>query len=403
MNVLRQRNFVIYAAGNTISWLGVWMQRLAIGWLSWDLSHSPLWVGLISLAQYIPLIIGAPLFGVLLDHSDRRRYALAVNFVLMLLAFALYAAAAFGALSIWHLFALCSLLGVANSAYQPVRLAMVTDVVPRALFTQAIGVNSMLFNTTRLVGPALGGVAIAALGVKAAFAINAVSYVAVLVSLMMLRLQPTAPHPEGIDVFAQLAAGIRYSIGRRDIREVLLLSAITSLLARGGLEMLPVFADGIFRHGSSGLATLTAASGAGALAAGLLLSKTRSPGRLRTLTWWSAMGSGVLLAVFALTKSYWEAVAMVALLGTLVTLCSVGLQAVLQSNLDDAYRGRLVGLWGVVNVAGPSIGGALIGTLSHFANLPDVCAASGLLCAVLSAAAMKRSSTADARAGTTAI
>jgi MFS family permease len=398
MKVLRERNFAIYAVGNTISWLGMWMQRLAIGWLSWDLSHSPLWVGLISLAQYVPLIVAGPLFGVLLDHSDRRRYALAVNGVLMALAFGLYAAAAFDALSIWHLFGLCCLLGIANSAYQPVRLAMVTDVVPRPLLTQAISVNSMLFNTTRLAGPALGGIAIAALGVKAAFALNAVSYAAVLVSLMMLHLTPTPRKPGGLNVFGQLAAGIRYSLERRDIREVMMLSAISSLLARGGLEMLPAFADGVFRHGSSGLATLTAASGAGALGAGVLLARTRTPGRLRTLTWWSAIGSGLLLTVFALLKNFVAAVAVVALLGTFVTLCSVGLQAVLQSNLDDAYRGRMVGLWGVVNVAGPSVGGALIGGLTHFADLADVCAASGLLCAVLSAAAMRRSSLADARA-----
>src|SRR5260221_242568 len=277
MKVLSERNFAIYAMGNTISWLGMWMQRLAIGWLSWDLSQSPLWVGLISLAQYVPLIVAGPLFGVLLDHSDRRRYALAVNGVLMALAFGLYAAAAFDALSIWHLFGLCCLLGIANSAYQPVRLAMVTDVVPRPLLTQAISVNSMLFNTTRLAGPALGGIAIAALGVKAAFALNAVSYAAGLVSLMMLHLAPTPRKPGGLDVFGQLAAGIRYSLERPDIRE------------------------------------------------------------------------------------------------------------------------GMVGLWGVVNVAGPSVGGALIGSLTHFADLADVCAASGLLCAVLSAAAMRRSSLADAR------
>ncbi len=402
LNVLRQRNFSIYAVGNTISWLGMWMQRLAIGWLSWDLSHSALWVGIISLAQYVPLIVAGPLFGVLLDHSDRRRYALTVNFALMVLAFGLYATAAFDALSIWPLFALCCLLGVANSAYQPVRLALVSDIVPRPMLTQAISVNSMIFNTTRLAGPALGGVAIAALGVKAAFAINAVTYVAVLVSLMMLDLRPIAPHAGAIDFFGQLAAGIRYSINRRDIREVLLLSAITSMLARGGLEMLPAFADGIFRHGSSGLATLTTASGAGALAAGLLLSRTHNPDHLRTLTWWSAMGCGLALTVFALLQNYWAAVAIVVLLGGLVTLCSVGLQAVLQSNLDDAYRGRMVGLWGMVNVAGPSVGGALIGALTQFATLPAVCAVSGLLCAVLSAAAMRRSSAADARAKSTA-
>jgi predicted MFS family arabinose efflux permease len=397
MNVFRERNFAIYSAGNTISWLGMWMQRLAIGWLSWDLSHSPLWVGLISLAQYVPLIFAGPLFGVLLDHSDRRRYALAVNLVLMVLAFGLYAAAALDILSIGHLFAVCCMLGVANSAYQPVRLAMVSDIVPRTMLTQAIGVNSMIFNTTRLVGPALGGVVIAALGVKGAFIINALTYAAVLVSLAMLHLPPSAHRTGGVDLVGHLLEGIRYSVGRRDIREVLMLSAISSLLARGGLEMLPAFADGVFRHGSSGLAALTAATGAGALAAGLVLSRSSSQHHLRVLTWWSAIGSGLLLTAFALVPSYWAAVAIVAVLGTLVTLCSVGLQAVLQSTLDDTYRGRLVGLWGMVNVAGPSVGGALIGACSRYLQLPTVAAASGLLCAALSAIAMRSSSKADAR------
>ena len=129
--VLRDRNFLIYSLGNAISWLGSWAQRIGVGWLSWDLTHQAVWVGLISLAQTLPLIAVGPLFGALLDRHDHRYYAMAVNTALALLALALYVLTAAHLMQIGILFILALLLGVANSAYQAVRLTMINDIVSR--------------------------------------------------------------------------------------------------------------------------------------------------------------------------------------------------------------------------------------------------------------------------------
>ncbi len=151
MSVLRDRNFLIYSLGNTISWLGTWAQRIGVGWLSWALTHQSSWVGAISLAQLLPLVAFGPLFGALLDRHDHRWYGIAVNAALAVLAVVLYALTATHLMRIGILLGLAVLLGIANSAYQAVRLTMISDVVSPAFLPEAIAVNSVVFNVTRAV------------------------------------------------------------------------------------------------------------------------------------------------------------------------------------------------------------------------------------------------------------
>ena len=264
--VLRDRNFLIYSLGNTISWLGTWAQRIGVGWLSWALTHQVFWVGLISLVQTLPLIAVGPLFGTLLDRHDHRYYAMAVNTALALLAVALYVLTAAHLMQIGVLFILALLLGVANSAYQAVRLTMINDVVRPSLRASAIATSSVLFNLTRAVGPALAGLIIARHGLAAAFAVNAISFLGALGALAFMRLRPLAVNESTQGLLAESRAGLRYVIEHAGIRQVMLLSAITSILARGVIELLPAFADVVFRRGSVGLADLTTAGGAGAIA-----------------------------------------------------------------------------------------------------------------------------------------
>ncbi len=377
--VLRHRDFALFVSGNALSWLGSWMQRISIGWLSWDLTHSSLWVGLISLAMYAPVIVLGPLFGVLADKLDRRWHGVIVNAIQMLLAMTLFGISIAGLMRIELLFSVCIVIGIAGAAYQPVRLSLVNDIVPRELLTQAIAVNSVVFNASRFVGPALGGIAIASLGVASTFAINAITYVGVISALWVVVLRPATHRHHSSGFFADLLAGLRNVAAHRAIRSFMLMGAITSVLARGVLELLPVFADAVFQQGASGLATLTSAGGIGAVVAGLTVSRFNDTSKLPRLSRRSAFAAGAILIMLGLTTNFWLGVFLVFAIAVATTLCMVSMQIAVQSAVDDQFRGRVMSLWGVIAMGGPSIGGAAIGAIAQVTGMAGVTITCGVL------------------------
>lgn len=392
LGVLADRDFALYCAGNTVSWIGTWAQRIGVGWLSWKLSHSPIWVGLISLAQFVPVGVCAPMFGALLDRTDRRRYSIIVNALLAGLAALLYALTALNALTIHGLCGLAMLIGVANSAYQPARLALVNDIAPPGRLAEAIATNSILYNLTRTVGPAVAGVAIVSIGIASTFAINALSFGAVIFALAVVRIEPAARSAKAGGFLQDIAAGIRYAAGHPLIRELMLLSAVTSILGRGLLELLPAFADAVYHRGSGGLAALTTASGAGAMIGAAALSQAgRVRGLMTGMVKHATLWLGAVLVLLGAVANYTLALAVLVGYGVAVVLCSVGLQVLLQSEVAGEMRGRVLGLWGACNIACPGIGGALLGALAQVSGLRLITVVSGAACMGLAALIMHRS------------
>lgn len=380
---LHNRSFQVYLLGNTISGLGTWSQRIGIGWLSWELTHSASWVGAISLAQLLPLIVFGPLFGALLDRNDYRRYALSANIVLAVLALALYVLVVLHAMRIELLCAMAVLLGIANSAYQAVRLTMVNSIVSREQLSPAIALASVLFNVTRAVGPAMAGAIIANFGIAAAFACNAVSFIGMLVALLIVRLRPRTTTRPTHGVVADSIEGLRYVVGHAGLRQLLLLSAVTGILGRGIIELMPAYADVVFRKGSVGLAHLATAAGIGAIAGALVLSRVHAGRRLVQLTSSATLAVGAMVCIFGLCTSFMAGLLVAAVLGFTVVLCSVGLQVRLQICVSDSYRGRVVGVWSAVNIAGPGLGAAMTGALAQQLGLKVAALAAGTLCVAL--------------------
>jgi MFS family permease len=397
LGILKDRNFGLYSLGNTISWLGMWAQRVGVGWLSWDLSHSARWVGLVSLAQFLPLIFFSPLFGSLLDRSNAKKYAITTNGALTVLAALLYVVTVMHALTIERLCALSILLGIGNSAYQPVRLSLINEIAPKGHLAEAIATSSILFNLTRTVGPALAGISIAWFGVAATFAINAVSYAAIIAALAVIRLPATLKQPSQGFV-KDFVAGIRYVAGHDFIRDLMLLSLVTSLLGRGVMELLPAFAGGLYHRGSAGLAVLTTASGIGAILGGVALNKASRTGTQKTLARRGAVSLGAMVAILGVVPSFWLAAAAIAVVGTAIIVCSVGLQVLLQNSIDASFRGRVLGLWGMCAIAGPGIGGAVLGSIAQNFGLRPATIVSGITCTILSAWIAHRSAGLSERA-----
>ena len=270
---LAHRNFGVYVAGNSVSLIGTWMQRIGVGWLAWELSHSGAVLGLVAFADLFPGVLIGPFGGALADRVDRLRVIKVAQSLIMLQALTLFALTASGAITVPLLLALVLFQGAVIGFNQPARLALIPSLVPRADLATAVAINSIVFNTARFIGPALAGIAIVALDVSAVFALNACSFLAFLFALSRLRLEPTAAAKARRSMLGAVADGLRYALHHPGIGPILMLQAGLALCARPFVELLPGFAAEVFGRGAPGLAILSSTIGIGAIMGGLWLAQ----------------------------------------------------------------------------------------------------------------------------------
>ena len=382
--VLRNRNFSIYLIGSTFSLHGLWIQRVAIGWLAWELTESETWLGIIALSEFLPIMFFGPLFGVLADRLHRKTVAFYANVLNGLLAALLFALVLQEAIDIYLLFAITMCLGIISSAFQPVRMSLIPSLVPEALLAPAVAAQSIVFNVSRFLGPAIAGVAIATAGLASAFAINAVTYLAMLLALLLVKLRRARSGGKKSHFFAELKDGVGYTYRHADIRQQLIIVALSALFGRAVIVMLPAFAGGVFGGGSSTLATLTSVSGAGAVVAGFYLTVIGSGNKLLWSTVWGTVATGVLMTLLGATSSYALGIGLVGILGFSLTLVGVGSQARIQTIVAETMRGRVLSLWAAVAFSAPAIGSVIIGYIADRHGLGITVVISGMICTALS-------------------
>jgi MFS family permease len=387
-SALSSRYYLIYLIGNTISLHGLWIYRVALGWFAWQLSGSELWVGIVAFTQFAPAVVFGPVFGVLADRFDRRAASLLINSVsivnMLLLGFMTYRVQ----VDIVVLTMLSLMQGVLDGAHMPVRMSIVPNLVTKRQLQSAIAISSISFNVSRFVGPAIAGLIIAKLSVATAFAVNGVSYLSLIAAMLAIRLNPTvARGPRQSHVWQELKDGVRYVRQHRPIRSVLVIIALASVFGRGALEMMPVFADAVYQRGSGALAILTSAIGAGAVVSGLALSRGTQWLTIGVVRLAAAAG-GALIAILGFLQNFHAAVAVVAALGVILSLCGVGSQILVQTLVDDEVRGRVSSIWGMIAFGGTALGGLVVGAAAAAWGLQDAVIVTGVLCtaaAILSA------------------
>lgn len=364
-SALASRNYRTYLYGNVLSVLGVWIQRLALGWHAWQLSESALVVGLVAAAQFLPLIFLTPFFGVVVDRVSTRAAAIVMHGILASIAAALGVLTLTGQMTAEWLLALALMHGFANSAYSPVRLALIPDLVDKRKFPSAVAISSIVFNVSRFIGPGVAGFIVAWWGLAAAYIVNAVTYLPVIFVLFILRIDPhETPPPGKKPYFEQLKEGLKYTRDHAPIRQVILLAGVSTFFGRGILELMPAFAAIIFDGGSTELATLMAAAGMGAIGASLVLSSRRFHGNLHALVVTGALGVAVSIVLFALSGRLAMGSLAVALLGFFGSLVSVGSQTEVQIHVENRLRGRVMSLWTLTLVGGPAVGSVVAGALA---------------------------------------
>jgi MFS family permease len=376
---LAHRNFGIYVAGNSVSLIGTWMQRIGVGWLAWELSHSGAVVGLVAFADLFPGVLIGPFGGALADRVDRLRVIKIAQSLTMLQALALFVLTASGVITVPLLVALVLFQGVVIGFNQPARLALIPDLVPRRDLATAVAINSIVFNTARFIGPALAGVTIVALDVSAVFALNALSFLAFLFALSRLRLEPSAAPKPGRSMLGAIADGLQYALRHPAIGPILLLQAVLAVCARPFVELLPAFAAEVFGRGAPGLAALSSTIGIGAIAGGLWLAQRPGQAGLPGIV----LGTSVMVALttlaFALCPWFWPAVACVALAGGAMAVAGAGTQTLLQTAVDEAMRGRVLSLFGLIFRGGPALGALAMGAASEALGLQAPLTAGALI------------------------
>jgi MFS family permease len=364
-SALSSRNYRTYLYGSTLSLHGVWIQRLALGWHAWELTESAFIVGLLASAQFLPLIVLTPFFGVLADRVSVRGAAIVVQVMLASTALVLAMLTTTGNMTTEWLLLLAFLHGIANSAYSPVRHALIPHLVSKNKFPSAVAINAIVFNVSRLIGPGIAGVVVAIYGLGAAYFINAVTYLPMILVMFVLRIEEEEPHPSLRDSYiAQLLEGMRYTRDHAPIRQVILLAAVSNFFGRGVLELMPAFAALIFAGGTDELAVLMAAAGVGAILASLLFSSRTVGAHLHQFVVVGAIGVGVSTLMFSFVSSLAAGVVVVALLGLFTSIVAIGSQTEVQVSVENRLRARVMSMWTITIVGGPAIGSAVAGALA---------------------------------------
>lgn len=364
------RDFILLSSGQFVSSAGTWMQKTAIGWLTWELTHSPAWVGAISLVDVISALWVAPLAGALADRTNPYRLLRVTQSALMLSAIALAAVTMLGWTSIWLLWLFALLDSTLEGFSQPSRGVAIHLLAGKARISQAIATNSIAIALARSVGPAVAGVSIATVGAGLAFAGNALSYLAVLFVLGLLakrldRKIDRSPHSFRTDV----AVGFRYVLETRHVAIVFALAAAFSLFARPLFELLPAFAGAVFGGGPHVLATLLTVQGLGALAGAITMLRARPDAALVRMV---AFGGLTFVAAgIAFTTTDWLPLAalLMGLAGIGHVLCNISLQSLVQLRAAPDMRGRAISTYMLLFRAGPSLGAFVLGLLAGLVPL----------------------------------
>ncbi|WP_199688438.1 MFS transporter [Pontibacter oryzae] len=380
---LRSRNYKLFFVGQGISLIGTWMQQVALSWLVYRLTDSVFLLGAVTFSSQIPSFLLGPFAGVLADKFNRHKVLLLTQTLSMVQAFTLAALVLTDTIEIWHVLALSAFLGTINGFDIATRQAFVVELVEkREDMSNAIALNSSMFNMARLAGPPIAGLLIAAVGEGVCILINAVSYLAVLGSLLLMRLKPFEQVQQQRKVWESLKDGFRYAFGFPPIRALIVIVALLSLFGMPFTVLLPVFARDILHGGANTLGYLMGASGLGALSGALFLAQRKSVEGLGKVIIYTMLLFGCALIAFSFSEVFTLSLLLMLFsgFGMIVTMASCN--TLLQTIVDDDKRGRVMSLYATAFMGMAPIGSMLAGSVAEQVGVGYTLAGCGFLCAI---------------------
>lgn len=394
MSALRRtfsiRNYRLFVIGNMSSNLGLWVQRVAIGWLTWELTNSTAWLGGMAMAESAPTIIFGLIAGTVVDRVDYFKLLRITQACSLIYSVTMAALTFAGLMNIWILLALTITRGSIVAFNRPSRMTVVYNMVGRDLLPSALAMNSTIFNTSRFIGPAIGGVIIVAGGAAWTFATGAALFFVFTLCLRAMNVASIMPERTHRSMLAETAEGLRYILAHAGIRKQLTLLVGTSLFAKPVTDLLPGFAAQVFDRGPHGLALLLSAHGLGATAAGIWLAgRDKGIHGMTAVTIRNVLFMAIGLLIFTSTDIFWISCPIAAWLGFTFITQGVTNQTLIQSAVDPALRGRVVSTYGLIAQGVPSIGSFAMGGLAEHFGLRWPVAAGAAICLLIWARAWK--------------
>lgn len=382
LRALKHRNFALFTAGQACALIGYWMQSIAQSWLLYRLTGSATLLGLLGFAGSIPILLLAPLAGLWSDRANLHRTMYATQVLEMLQAIALAALAISGVIAPWHIVTLSMVMGVLVAVELPVRHAYLLELVGnKDDLPNAVAVTSLVGNTGRLVGPAFAGLVIAAYGEAACFVINALTFLAVLVSFAMIRVTASRRVPYNAPILSGLREGFRYAWSSVPIRLLLSVLAGVSLLATPYMTLMPVLVREVFASGANTMGFLVGAAGFGAVSGTLFLASRANVRGLVRIICYASIAAGAALALLSWTGIVWIALPLLAVIGFGILVTSVSANMILQTIVEDDKRGRVMSLYTVAFLGVSPFGAIGAGALADRIGVGLTLTAGGVACA----------------------
>jgi MFS family permease len=380
---LSYRNYRLFFFGQSISLVGTWMQQVAMSWLVYRLTGSALLLGTVGFTSQIATFLVAPFAGVLADRGNRRRLLLITQSLAMAQAFLLAYFVISGSIQVWHIIALSLLLGTVNGFDIPIRQSFVIEMVEEKQgLANAIALNSSMVNAARLIGPALAGLLISAVGEGTCFLLNGVSYLAVLVSLLAMRVAPRPVLQARGSIIDELREGVSYAVNFVPIRVILLLLALMSLTGMPYVVLMPVFAKEVLHGGPHTFGFLMAASGVGSFIGTMYLASRRSVVGLGGLIAAACALFGAGVACFALSGLLWVSLFCLLITGFGAMVQVASSNTILQTIVDDDKRGRVMSFFTMSFMGMTPFGSLFAGALASQIGAPATVQIGGLACLV---------------------
>jgi MFS family permease len=380
---LKYRNYRLFFGGQSISLIGTWMQRIAMPWLVYHITGSVLLLGVVSFAGQIPTFLLAPIAGVLTDRWNRYHVLIVTQIVAMIQAFVLTWLYYAGTIQIWHIVILSAILGCFNAFDVPSRQSFVIDMVEKKEdLGNAIALNSLMFNGARLIGPSIAGVLLASAGEGICFLSNAISYVFVIASLLMMKVAQRKTWKKDSHISKDMREGLNYVFGFAPIRHLILLLALVSLMSMPYTVLMPVFAKEVLHGGSHTFGFLMGAAGFGALIGGIYLASRRTILRLGRIIPIAATVFGAGLIAFSFSRYYPLSLLLMVITGLGMMLHTASSNTILQTITDDDKRGRVMGLYTMAIMGTAPFGSLLAGGLAKVIGAPYTILTGGVACII---------------------
>jgi MFS family permease len=370
LRAMRHRNYRLFFAGQLISLIGTWMQMVAQSWLVYRLTGSSFLLGSVGFASQIPVFLLAFIGGIVADRYNRHRIVIGTQTSAMLLAFILSGLTLSGTVQIWHIFVLSTLLGIVNAFDMPARQAFIVELVGKDDLMNAIALNSSLFNGARVLGPAFAGMLIAGLGEGWCFFSNAVSYIAVIIGLLLMKLKSRPSAARGSSAISNVLEGLLYVRRTRSVRALLMLVALISIAGMPYSILMPIFAEEILSGGARGLGILMGFSGLGAFMGAIYLaaqSETRGLGRMIAF---SCAGMGTSLILFSISRLFWVSALFLIPVGFTLMVQMASANTLIQTIVPDHLRGRVMSVHVMMFMGMMPFGSLVAGSVAEKLGAP---------------------------------